>query len=420
MLRFPVLILFATFIIACAPAPTATPNAPIANPPAAIATAAPTFAPTVRPTGKTDPIPQPTAPPTFVWMTEGVRLKPADFGVKAGEPLADVSVAQLPDGSVRLYAFAQNKGIVSAISRDGLQFTPEAGTRLPDGYGMPRILAMEKGWRLFVISQGGIASATSSDGLNFTLEPGLRVRGSDHAQKDLSGPSLVAAPNGGYRAYYSDLPKPGAGPGAHTIFSATTTDLLNWTPDANFRFGAKDANDRNNSAEHPFVLRAKDGTYWMFFHRLAEIWTARSKDGIVWTDAASAGLRGNDPDVIALADGTWRMYYGDFDPQTGGFVLSAKQAAVAWNVSVKSAPGGPQGFGFAVSVTGATDKTINLRVMQSGKPLAGFSFAPSSGKPPFDVSFTIPGNAFGPAPVVLEADDGTLTRTFTLTPPPPQ
>ena len=94
--------------------------------------------------------------------------------------------------------------------------------------------------------------------------------------------------------------------------------------------------------------------------------------------------------------------------------------ATPWSIAIKSALGGAQGFGFAVSVTGASDKTINLRVMQSGKPVPGVTLAPSSGKPPFQVTFTIPGQLFGPAPIVLEADDGSLTRQFTLTPPPPQ
>ncbi|MBI3741604.1 MAG: hypothetical protein HY257_07605 [Chloroflexi bacterium] len=407
-------VLFFLFLAACAPN-ASTPAAPVA-----ISTTAPTLAPTARPTEKTNPLPQPTAIPNLIWNSEGIRLKPSDFGVAVGDPLADVSVATLSDGSFRLYAFAQRKGIVSAISRDGLQFTPESGARLPDGYGMPRVIAVEKNWRLFFITQGGIGSALSSDGLNFTIEPGLRVKGSDHNQKELSGPSIVRAPNGGYRIYYSDLPKPGAGPAAHTLFSATTSDLLNWTPDPNFKFGAQDANDRNNSAEHPFALRATDGTYWMFFHRLEELWTAKSKDGITWTDAASTGLRGNDPDVVTLADGSWRMYYGNFDPATGGFVLSARQIPAPWSIAIKSAPGGAQGFGFAVSVTGASEKIINLRVTQNNKPVPGVTLSPSSGKPPFQVSFTIPGQLFGPAPIVLEADDGSLTRQFTLTPPPPQ
>ncbi len=408
-------------LAACAPAPTATP------PPAAsiaISTAAPALTPlpalTARPTGKTDPIPQPTAVPALVWVNEGVRLKPSDFGVAAGEPVADVSAAILPDGRVRLYAFAQRQGIVSAISRDGLNFTPEPGARLPDGYGMPRIVTIQNGWRMFFISQSGIGSATSANGLNFTIEPGMRVRASAHGLKDLSGPSIVAAPGGGYRMYYSDLPKPGAGPSGHTVFGATSSDLLNWTPDAGFRFGATDVNDRANSAEHPFVLRAQDGTYWMFFFRLETMWAAKSSDGIAWTDAESLGFLGNDPDVVVLPDGVWRMYYGDFDPQAGGFIFSARQVAVTWSVSIKSAPGGPQGFGFQVAIAGASEKPLALQVTQRGKPVEGVTIAPASGKPPFQVSFTIPGQTFGATPVLLEVNDGNITRQFTLTPPPPQ
>ena len=60
---------------------------------------------------------------------QGIRLQPSDFGVAAGLPVADVSAVKLPDGRWRIYAFAQNQGIVSAISNDGLIFKAENGVR---------------------------------------------------------------------------------------------------------------------------------------------------------------------------------------------------------------------------------------------------------------------------------------------------
>jgi hypothetical protein len=98
-------------------------------------------------------MPVPTEPPTppagaaGACTIAGPVLGPTDFGIAAGQPLADGSAVLLPDGRVRMYIFAQGRGIVSAVSltTEGVSFAAEPGNRLPDGSGMPRAVVNPDG-----------------------------------------------------------------------------------------------------------------------------------------------------------------------------------------------------------------------------------------------------------------------------------
>jgi len=267
----------------------------------------------------------------------GPVLTPADFGIAAGLPLADVSTTTLADGRIRLYAFGQGLGVVSAVSvsPDGLSFVPEAGSRLPDGSGMPRIMGDPVGgYRLFFISGDGIKSALSADGLTFAEEAGFRISKEQAGFLDatgtlqaLSGATVVAVPTGGYRMYFSDLPRPGEPPGGHRVKSAVSPDMVNWTMEAGVRMGPG-AELLTDSAEHPFALPHPDGQvtlYWGKFGPSATgaaegLYQSTSADGLTFATEQLAVVFGNDPDLIRRADGTLLAYYGGFDPVIGGTV----------------------------------------------------------------------------------------------------
>ena len=85
-------------------------------------------------------------------------LTPVLFGVSAGQPVADVSVILLPNGKLRAYVFAQNKGIEIAESADnGKTFTRVGNAFGGDkGNGQPRAVALSDGRvRLYTTSSGG-------------------------------------------------------------------------------------------------------------------------------------------------------------------------------------------------------------------------------------------------------------------------
>jgi len=313
------------------PTPLSTPT-PV---PTAIVTPMPTLTliPPPLPTPSFSPVPTPALTPaptvtTSVWTKEdGIRLQPSDAGLESGSVVADISVIIRADDTYRAY-FAINEGIRSATSNDGLTFTVEAGFRLSEGYGMPRVVRLNDGsYRLFAIVSDGIASAVSDDGLAFTVEEGTRIKASDFGVEQLSGGSLVELDDGTYRMYFSDLPKPGEGVKDHQVFSATSSDMLAWTAESGVRVGSGSGIDM--SAEHPFVVKRSDGTFRMFYYRNnpTGLWTATSADGLTWEDQESTGItektEGNDPDVVTLTDGRWRLYFGDFDESIGGLIYSA-------------------------------------------------------------------------------------------------
>lgn len=274
---------------------------------------------------------------TGVCTISGPVLTPADFGIAAGAVLADVSTTILADGRIRMYAFGQGRGVVSAVSvsPDGLSFVPEAGSRLPDGSGMPRILGDPVGgYRLFFTSGDGIKSALSTDGLTFVEEAGFRISkeqagftNAAGALQALSGATVVAVPTGGYRMYFSDLPRPGETPGGHRVKSAVSSDMVNWTVEEGLRMGTG-ALTLSDSAEHPFALAHPDGQvtlYWGKFGSSATgaaegLYQSTSADGLTFTTETLSVYFGNDPDLIRRPDGTLLAYYGGFDPVIGGTV----------------------------------------------------------------------------------------------------
>ncbi|HEY0835058.1 MAG TPA: calcium-binding protein [Azospirillum sp.] len=263
------------------------------------------------------------------WVAEGVIVRPSDVGVTAGLPVADATAVQLADGSVRMYVFAQNVGIKSLIAKDGVHFTAEDGIRLPDGSGMPRVMEMAGGgYRLYYNGGEGIRSATSPDGLTFTAESGTRLTYAATGG-EITTPSIVTAV-GGYRAYYSDLPKPGEVK-LHAVNSASSADGQTFAVEGGVRVGSGSA--LPHSAEHPDAEVNPDGSVTLFYGNsqgpmtqggATVVYTSTSADGLTFTQATSTGLAGNDPYALQMSDGTLRLYYGNFDPAVGGYILSAR------------------------------------------------------------------------------------------------
>jgi len=281
----------------------------------------------------------PSQPAAGACTIVGPLLGPSDFGVPAGQPVADATAAALPDGRVRLYMFAQGKGIVSAVSvtAQGASFVPEPGTRLPDGSGMPRVVANPAGgWRLYFISGGGIRSAVSTDGVTFTVESGFRITReaagfTGTTVSDTSGATVIRRADGRYRMYFSDLPRPGDPPGGHRIKSAVSTDQLTWTVEPGIRIGPG-APVLTESAEHPFALANANGSVTLYYGRFTGpgsaspegLYESTSIDGLTFDRETYDLFFGNDPDVLRLADGTLAVYYGLFSPGVGGTINLAR------------------------------------------------------------------------------------------------
>ena len=381
-----------------------------------------------------------TVEPFQVWVEdEGLRLQPPDFGVEPrdvapGEEnvlVADVTAALLPDGRVRLYGVVSDQPappyIVSAISDDGLNFTEEPGVRIPAAdSGQPRFYPLEnEEWRLYMGGGDQITTAISDDGLSFVLDPRMRFDLSAHGDDILfgaiGGPSIVALPRGRYRMYCSEGASGHGVKPTTRVLSSTSSDGLIWEPDPRYRFGSADLDDTDNRADHPAVILADDGQYTMYFSRRVEIWTARSTDGLTWTDFASTGLWMNDPDLLKLPGGELRMYGGGAAPaDLGGVIKSAHQEWVTWDVTVTYTSDQLSHSSYFVNVTGASESPVELRLTAGyppghGKEVHEVILEPVSARPPFHVAFSVPLDL---CPVTdrffVTATDGTVSCYFAV------
>lgn len=270
----------------------------------------------------------------YTWMPEGPRLDNAAAGF--GGVIADTTNIQLGDGRWRMYVYTGGQ-YRSAISSDGLTFTMESGTRLPQGMGHTRVIRLPDG-RIRAYSQVGdgiVSSISSDEGVTFTRESGHRLTATQIGFTP-SGPSnLVRMPDGQYRMYFSDLPRPGEGVLPHRVLSASSVDLLTWTLDAGVRLGEGSALTGN--AEHPGAIVNPDGSVSLFYFRNTnfKMLMATAADGLTFTSEFDSGIsNANDPDLVRAPDGTVRMYY-NWGDEAGGAIYSAQYSGAPFAPSAR-------------------------------------------------------------------------------------
>jgi hypothetical protein len=300
-------------------------------------------------------------------------------------------VVALPEGGFRLFYTAVGPGrpyphcqgyILSAISPDGLDFTPEDGIRLAPDPSVPsrsrRVLVPavtrlpDRRWRMYFESRGTadrptvIASAISSDLLSWQVEPGIRLE----RETDIGGQRYVALPDGRGRIYcFSRADR--------SVVSAITTDGLTfqWEPGHRMRSGGSPLETAGITAAdvlpprasgHPWVMLysawqdvppgtvvpphpSSDGSLAdrtdidfaaasiaadMAGYR-SRIFAATSADGLTWAPRGLVlegdgygghrvdAVHAEDMSVIRLADGRHRMYYAACDAHGNWRVASA-------------------------------------------------------------------------------------------------
>jgi hypothetical protein len=310
---FALLILIAACSIV-APTPTASP--PTQPPPPAQSQPTPQAQPNISaPPGGMPQMPPtdskltsiPTLPNAIKWSIEsGTRT------VNGGVPEAVV----LSDGSVRLY-YCSPKGLLTSISKDGINFSDEVNTRVMGCD--PSIVVLKDGtYRMYYKTQDlqnqnihRVHSAASNDGVTWKDE-GKRFESLNAPCNGwTSVPDAVVMTDGRVRLYFT------CNRDTNETRSAISTDGLNFTLDDGVRLPkAVDAD----------VMRMPDGTYRMFFATAPNrsqvvpptaIYTAISKDGLAWTiegEVAKASdfkvITTADPSGVLMKDGKLRVYIG--------------------------------------------------------------------------------------------------------------
>jgi len=222
----------------------------------------------------------------LIWTKEpGVRIDVHEPDANCWVICPDV--IPLPNGGWRLFYEAKSVDkrsvVLSAVSEDGLIWEPEAGFRVADpewSFGSPRCIyvpsddaAEELKYRLYfhhysfpmqtgLDAQNHIISAISSDGLNFEIEPGVRIAQEDPERESYAvyAAEVIRLANGTYRMYYSGWSNKIRG----GIFSASSTDGLNWTKDAGPLL------DRDRSLDclmvsEPCVIELDDGRCRLYY-----------------------------------------------------------------------------------------------------------------------------------------------------------
>ena len=281
-----------------------------------------------------EPEPVSEKPKNVILETNNVSTEPAEtlsfsWEKDTGSRIVDGSVPfihKLKDGRVRLY-YCNDKGILSAISKDGLTFAKEQGIRIIPGTGFelqvcdPTIVDLPDGkMRMYYKGANSmnpgpgqsihkIFSAISSDGLTFQKE-GLRIDSETNGDNGwASVPDAITLPDGRVRMYYVT-----AAEMQHGIGSAISSDGLNFVKETGIR--VRDLVD-------PALINIGD-RYLLFAASIDErfakvpkgVYYLESPDGMEFGEPVAVFQGDNvyDPSVLKIDDNTVRVFYGKIVP----------------------------------------------------------------------------------------------------------
>lgn len=163
-----------------------------------------------------------------------------------------------------------------------------------------------------------IVSASSSDGKTFKDDAGVRVEPRDGYSAE--GVTVFTLPDGTYRMYFNENLDSSKEQKVSEIWGASSTDGLTWARDTEPTITSDTEGGGWKQVLHPFVLARPKGGYLMFYNSHSKIYYATSEDGITWEKHGVIITDGADADGYYVNDTTIKLFYGDFDPATGGVV----------------------------------------------------------------------------------------------------
>ena len=259
---------------------------------------------------KSSPTSAPNIKSAAIFKPAGVALSQSTFG-STGKQVADATAFLLPNGKVRLFAFVNDTvglpglRVATSTTKTGLTFAGDGTDPFPGTpVGQPRAVALGgNSLRLFFVEGGNVNSAISNDGgVTFTRE-GIVLTSAQAGFEP--GVMTVIKHKGGYRAYFSNLEKPGER-APRVMKTATSPDMLNWTVGPTIVA---------EGGSHPFAVIDKSGKVALYYAAdrgsTYGIFESTSTDGINFSKEKFVMPSGGDPDIIRLSDGKALMYYGD-------------------------------------------------------------------------------------------------------------
>jgi len=228
-------------------------------------------------------------------------------------------------------------GIMIYTSTDGIKWDKEKDIIIP-GASTSRAVVLESGIRLYYpgpqpikvgAPRADMYSTSSADGLTFTKDPGTVIQPRSDAYY-VEGPTVFQLADKTWRMYFNENTVAAAMQRDGEIWGASSVDGTTWKRDdkVTMQAGEEESQVGNMKAPwkqllHPFVLKNPKGGYIMFYNSHSEMYAATSTDGLTWKKIGKIGIHGADMDGYFQADGTIRVYYGDYSPATGGLVYTA-------------------------------------------------------------------------------------------------
>ncbi len=291
------------------------------------------------------------------FASKGRILGPSDVSQPAGDNYgtADVTSIELPDGRIRLYFGwmddpSKAGRVASAISSDGINFKVEPGIRM-ESAGSPFVYALPTGGYRMYYTAMGIKSAFSSDGLNFTAESGERIAVNTFVNPIVGSgffpvcTAIVPIEGNKYRMYCRQQVPGGpiingaSMPGAYrAIFSATSSDLINWTPESGRRIGPDSFFGKD--ADHPTLISVSGASVSIAFDSISpglesEIYIADSQDGLTFTSSHTTGILGNEVSYLKTKNGNQFLYFGRHTPAEGSTIHVGVPGAIDYSNQTK-------------------------------------------------------------------------------------
>ena len=153
-------------------------------------------------------------------------------------------------------------------------------------------------YRIYGNSATGIESWISEDAAAFEKEPGFRLISPGGFL-----PSVVMLPDGGFRMYYTDQSVAVGYYGARAIDSAISTNGLDFVIEDGDRLAYLDNEYESGGIRGAEVIALKDGTYRMYYvgiyDGVSRVLSAISPDGLNWTREQGVRI---DPQVLCPAN----------------------------------------------------------------------------------------------------------------------
>jgi hypothetical protein len=197
-----------------------------------------------------------------ITAADGVNFDTPQPAYTQTQTMVDPFVLRMADRSFRLYVPSGPEGIISAVSGDDVSFKREGVVYSGEGGGMPGALVTHDGKVRLFIDGGpdspGLVSMISNDGRNFTPENGVRIpKPIDYLT--LNNPEPIRRADGSYLMLYQtqDKKHEGRPEWMAEIHLATSTDGFNWIANPKvIEYGGTSC-----------VVEMPDGTLYIYYGR---------------------------------------------------------------------------------------------------------------------------------------------------------